>query len=426
MERLYHYLWKYKMLGREVRLTDGQPVTIVDPGLHNNDAGPDFFNAKLLIDGTEWAGNVEIHVKSSDWYNHGHHHDKCYDSVVVHAVGVADKPVFRTDGSRIPQLEIRMPKSFFETVGDLVGDLNGIRCRALLKNLTSLTVNDWLETLSVERMQEKAKRITDVYDNCDMDWEQASFVALSRALGFGLNSEPFEIMARSLPLRFLKRHIDNPLQVEALLFGQAGMLDTSIHIFDEYYQLLCREYYFLARKYGLRPMRSELWKYSRTRPQNFPHRRIAFLARMLISGLSFPSDFIACDGDLTRLRALFSQELTGYWLTHSDFDVEASVKSEKLSATSVDLLLINFISPLYYAISSRRGDLDMAERAFKIMESLSPERNSLISQWDSLGLKSDNALRSQALLQLRKEYCDRRKCLSCRFGHSLLRKSAQD
>lgn len=424
MEKLYHYLWQYKMLGRSMRLTTGAVVTIVDPGVHNDDAGPDFFNSKVLIDGTEWAGNVEIHVKSSDWYAHGHHHDKSYDSVVLHAVGIADKPVFRTDGSKIPQMEMTMPRGFFETVGNLVNDLSGIRCSGLLDQLSSLTVNDWLETLSVERLQGKASRILDIYETCGKDWEQTSFIALARALGFGLNGEPFEIMARSLPLKYLKRHLDNRIQIEALLFGQAGMLDTSIHIFDEYYQLLCREYFFLARKYGLRPIRSETWKYARTRPQNFPHRRIAFLAKVLHEGLSLPSDILACNGDLDKLRGLFRAEIDGYWHTHSDFDLEARISSDRLSAASIDLLMINFAVPLYYAVSSRRGDIELGEKAFGILESLPPEKNTIINLWSSLGLKSENALRSQALLQLRKEYCDRRKCLSCRFGHALLRKSA--
>lgn len=422
MEKLYHYLWKYRMFGRPLRLTTGESVTILDPGLHNNDAGPDFFNSKLKIENQEWAGNVEIHIKSSDWYRHGHHLDSSYDSVVLHAVGIADGNVSRTDGTVIPQMEMTMPASFFHTVGSLLSDMDGVRCGTRLSSVAPLTLTDWLETLAIERIQSKGTRLYEVYQASGCDWEQASFIFLARALGFGLNSDPFEMLARTLPLKYIKRHADNILQIEALLFGQAGMLDTSIHIFDEYYQLLCREYFFLARKYGLRPLRNDIWKYARTRPQNFPHRRIAFLAKMVHEGVSFPSSLLDNRNDMEQLRNLFRFDLEGYWLSHSDFDLEARFSSSRLSEASIDLLLINFVAPLFYTFGSSRGDCELAEKALDILSSLQPEKNTVIRMWTGYGLECRDAMRSQALLHLRKEYCDRRKCLDCRIGHSLMRR----
>lgn len=412
------------MFGRTLRESGGAEVEVIDPGRLNTDAGPDFFNSKIKIDGVEWAGNVEIHVKASDWQRHRHHEDRAYDGIILHVVGISDCRVRRSDGSVIPQVEVTMPEDFFRTFASLSSDIDGVKCRDSLMSLGRLQITDWLETLAVERLQAKAQRVIDIYNMCGNDWEQTCFIILARSMGFGLNGDPFEMLARSIPLKYLHHHSDNPLQLQALLFGQAAMLDSSLHIFDEYYQLLCREYYFLARKYGLHPMRQGLWKYSRTRPQNFPHRRIAFLSKACEGGFSLFSKIITSNGDPEKMRDLFSWCLDGYWHTHFSFDVDARAVSDTLSDTSVSLLMINVAAPLLYASGALRGDVDLAERGQLLLERLPPENNGIVRQWTSLGMKADNAWRSQGLLHLRKEYCDSRKCLYCRFGNNLLRKSS--
>ena len=412
------------MFGRTLRECGGAEIAVVDPGRLNTDAGPDFFNSKIKVDGTEWAGNVEIHVKASDWIRHDHQNDPAYDSIILHVVGVSDRRIHRSDGSLIPQVEVTMPEGFFRTYSSLESDLYAIRCARQLPDISALTITDWLESLSVERIQNKAARVMEVFRNCGSDWQQTCFVILARALGFGLNGDPFEMLARSVPLRILHHHSDNPLQLQAILFGQAAMLDSSCHIFDEYYQLLCREYYFLARKYGLRPMRGALWKYARTRPQNFPHRRIAFLAKACENGFSLLSAILSAKDDEEKLREIFAWKLEGYWHSHFSFDVEAKASADTLSRSSVTLLIINVVAPLIYAYGARIGDPDLAEKALDLLSSLPPENNGIIRDWEQYGLRADDALRSQALLHLRKEYCDPRKCLFCRFGHSLLSKSA--
>lgn len=424
MEKLYQYLWKSRMFGRKLTDGDGRCLEVIDPGKLNTDSGPDFFNSKIKMDGTEWAGNIEIHVKASDWVRHGHQNDPAYDSIILHVVGVSDQRIHRRDGSLIPQVELTMPEDFFRTFSTLFSAADSIRCRAAIPALPSLTVTDWLESLAVERLQMKSDKIKDTFKNSGNDWEQTCFITLARALGFGLNGDPFEILARSIPLKLLHHHSDNPCQLQAILFGQAAMLDSSLHIFDEYYQLLCREYYFLARKYGLRPMRHGLWKYARTRPQNFPHRRIAFLAKACEGGFSLFSRILATKGNEERARDLFNWELEGYWHSHFSFDTEAKSQADTLSRQSVTLLLINVVAPLLYAYGSLRADPDLAENGLDLLVSLPPESNSIMRDWQYCGLTAENALRSQALLQLRKEYCDRRKCLFCRFGHNLLRKAA--
>lgn len=412
------------MFGRTLRECGGAEIAVVDPGRLNTDAGPDFFNSKIKVDGTEWAGNVEIHVKASDWIRHDHQNDPAYDSIILHVVGVSDRRIHRSDGSLIPQVEVTMPEGFFRTYSSLESDLYAIRCARQLPDISALTITDWLESLSVERIQNKAARVMEVFRNCGSDWQQTCFVILARALGFGLNGDPFEMLARSVPLRILHHHSDNPLQLQAILFGQAAMLDSSCHIFDEYYQLLCREYYFLARKYGLRPMRGALWKYARTRPQNFPHRRIAFLAKACENGFSLLSAILSAKDDEEKLREIFAWKLEGYWHSHFSFDVEAKASADTLSRSSVTLLIINVVAPLIYAYGARIGDPDLAEKALDLLSSLPPENNGIIRDWEQYGLRAGDALRSQALLHLRKEYCDPRKCLFCRFGHSLLSKSA--
>lgn len=412
------------MFGRKLKECSGVEVEVIDPGRLNTDSGPDFFNSKIKVGGVEWAGNIEIHVRASDWMHHGHQDDPAYDNIILHVVGISDKRIRRNDGSLIPQVEITLPPDFFKVYSDLESRPISIRCAESLASISPLTVTDWLETLSVERVQQKSERVMQTLKACDGDWEQTCFITLARALGFGLNSDPFEMLARSVPLRILHHHSDNPLQIQAILFGQAAMLDASNHIFDEYYQLLCREYYFLARKYGLRPMRPGLWKYARTRPQNFPHRRVAFLAKACENGFSLLRKIIDTNGDEKQLRELFRWSLTGYWHSHFSFDTPAARISDTLSDTSVTLLLINVAAPLIYATAAHRSDTDLAEKALTLLESLPAEFNSITREWAQYGLHANDALRSQSLIHLKKNYCDQRKCLSCRFGHHLLRQSA--
>lgn len=423
MEKLYHYLWKTKLRGSSLKDVDGIDIEVIDPGIQNNDSGPDFFNSKLRIDGIEWVGNVEIHVKASDWYRHSHSSDPAYDNVILHVVAVSDKRVLREDGSPIPQVELTMPEKFFSTYAALSDQANFIKCGNMLQEVPSLNKTDWIESLAVERLQQKAKRVLDIHNSTSGDWEQTCFILLARSLGFGLNGEPFETLGKSVPLKILHHHSDNLFQLEAILFGQAAMLDSSLHIFDEYYQGLAREYYFLARKYSLKPMRNGLWKYARTRPQNFPHRRIAFLAQSALGGFSLFARLLETGKDVEKMTEVFNMTAEGFWRNHYSFDTDACNAPGELSRSSRVLLVINLAVPLLYAFASSTGDLELAEKALSIMSDLPAENNVIIRQWKFLGLEAKDASQSQALLHLRKEYCDSNKCIYCRFGHHFLRKT---
>lgn len=425
-EALYQYLWRSMALGRSFYLEDGRRLNVVSPGVLNPNAGPDFCCARINIDGSEWAGNVEIHVKASDWHRHGHDADEAYDSVLLHVVAEADVQIFRRDGSPIPTLRFRPGDSMFNLMEEWRQSKDNIRCRKNLGCIPPLHVADWLETLSVERVAEKADRVLEECAHLDGDWEQTCFVILARGLGFGLNGLPMEMLARSLPLKYLHHHSDNLFQLEALIFGQAGLLDMSQRIFNEYYQALCREYYFLLKKYGLRPINASIWKFARTRPQNFPHRRLSLLAKACQGGFSLSRKIEDANFDIDLYEEIFNWRFNRFWRYHYTFDSDEYYISDSLGAPSVNLLIINVVVPLLYASAKRRGDYEKGERVADILRQIPEERNVYVRQWRSAGLKITDAMRSQAVLQLSKTRCEPGRCLDCRFGHGLISLAANE
>lgn len=418
------YIWQHRLWSlSEIATVDGRRVRVIDPGVINTDAGPDFFNAKIEIDGNLWVGNVEIHTRASDWKRHGHDTDKAYDSVILHVVEKDDMPVYRTNGELIPQMVLEYAHDFSQKYAELVNSTSGLPCASQLKDTPSLVIAEWLQSLAFERLQAKAERIRALYDAFNGSWEDVCYVTLARNLGFGINNDAFERLARRTPLRLLHKHCDSLLQIEALLFGQAGMLDTSLYPHDAYYQQLCGEYAFLANKFSLTPMNAEAWKSFRVRPQNFPHRRIAMLAHYILDGFRLMESILSAR-DEKALRELFTVELSGYWATHYSFGDSASSSQRALGNNSIDIILINTVAPLYYAHATFTGNYDTAERATELLESLRPEKNSIVESFVRAGVKCDDALSSQALIQAKKEYCDTRKCLYCAIGHRLLSQAA--
>ena len=425
MESLYHYLWSHRMMGTRLTTRQGADVEVLTPGVHNTDAGPDFSAARLRIDGDEWVGNVEIHVKASDWRRHGHHEDPAYDSIILHVVGIDDCEISRRDGSVIPQVCVSPSPDFYNRYASLTADMDSPGCLPYVNSIADINLRDWINTLGVERIHQKADYIRGIMDQCQGDWKQTLFVVTARAMGFGLNGVPFELLAKSLPLNFVMRHRDNPEQVDALVFGQAGMLDPREYQYDDYYMTLCREYEFLKTKYGLSPIDVNLWKYARTRPQNFPHRRIAILSSMLQEGMSLHRRLIEAKGKYEDVAEIFRYEASHYWKFHhrfgmapSDLPIPAS-----LSKSSVDILCINVAAPFYFAYGAITGDPDLAEKGLDLLNVIAPERNSLVGIWNNTKLKPKCAFESQALIQLRRNYCQTSRCLECRFGHYLLRQS---
>lgn len=416
---LMQYMWEHRLWGTASLATnDGRCVRIIDPGRRNTDAGPDFFNAKIEIDGCLWAGNVEIHYRASDWHRHGHDEDKAYDSVVLHVVARDDAAVVRSNGERIPQMVMECTTQFADRYSDLVNAKTELPCRRVIGTMSGLETAEWVQSLVFERLADKSRRVKDLLERFRGSWEDTCYVTLARTIGFGTNSEAFELLAKSLPLNLLHKHADSLMQLEALFFGQAGLLDKPAT--DRYQEQLKREYAFLATKFSLRRPEGMVWKAFRMRPQNFPWRRIALLAHFVHNGFRLMADLLATKGDEKQLRELFGVELTGYWSNHYTFGHESPERQAALGRSSIDIVLINTVAPLYYAYAESAYDYDWTERAVSLLESLKPENNHITTMFASAGMKIDNALASQAVIQLRNAYCLPRKCLYCQAGHKML------
>jgi hypothetical protein len=406
-----------------MKTVDGRAISVIDPGKLNSDAGPDFFNAKIRIGDSTWAGDVEIHVKASDWMRHGHHLDRAYDSVILHVVGKDDMAITLTNGTLIPQMKMECNPNFNKSYEMLVGAAaSTLPCTATIAEIPRLHLLSWLDNLAFERIYDKTGRIKGYLERYAGDWEATCYVTLARALGFGTNSEPFERLAMSLPLQFIGKHSDSSLSIEALLFGQAGLLDDAVNPEgDVYIDLLKREYAFLAHKFSLQKPQSLGWKMARMRPANFPHRRIAFLAAMLFGGFKLMSRILQV-GSVEDARRLFEVELSGFWTTHYNFSQAAmeEQRASALGASSVASLIINVVVPLMHAYGSEIDNNEVTERAVGLLQQLRPESNSVVSLFTSAGIECKDAFTSQALIQLRRQYCEPRKCLFCRIGHRML------
>lgn len=425
MEKLMQYVWKHRLWRSEDMVTNtGKKVRVVDPGLLNTDAGPDFFNAKIEIDGHMWVGNVEMHYRATDWKRHHHDSDKAYDSVILHVVAKDDAPVRRTNGELIPQLVLEVSPQFNADYASLVSATIEVPCAEKIKQVPHLTIVEWVEGLAFERLHGKVERIHQLLDSFNGSWEDVCYVTLARNFGFGINNDAFERLARRTPLRLLGKHSDSVLQIEALLFGQAGMLDAQKPGMDSYYNQLCTEYAFLSNKFQLTPMEKESWKLFRIRPQNFPYRRIAMLAQFIEGGFRMMNRILDAEGE-KEMRALFEVELSGYWTKHYTFGKPNERATATLSRSSIDIILINTVAPLLYAYGELTGNYEMTDKAIKLLEDLRAENNSIVSHFVAYGIDCPDALTSQALVQLKREYCDARKCIYCKIGHHLLSKAAR-
>lgn len=413
------YVWQHRLWPHSrLRTVDGLPVQIIDPGRLNTDAGPDFFNAKIAIDGRTWAGDVEIHVRASDWHRHGHDDDPAYDSVILHVVDRDDTAIHRRNGELIPQMQMPCSPDFSRRYAMLVESADrDLPCAATISTMPSVYTADWLDALSFERLYSKADRIAGILDRFGGDWDSTAYVTLARSLGFGLNGDPFERLALSMPLMFIAKHCDSLFTIEALLFGQSGLLELARP--DDYTAGLQKEYDFMCHKFGLRRPQSLGWKMSRMRPANFPHRRIATLAAVLHTAPRLMSRILETDS-IEKATELFGINLTGYWTNHYTFGMPSAATPPSLSRSSVVGLTINAVAPLKMAYGMAHDNSDLTDAAVALMQSLPPERNAIVDLFRSTGLKLTDAFNTQGVIQLRREYCNARKCLYCRIGHRML------
>lgn len=420
MEQLLHYVWKHKIFPlKELKTTTGQQVEVIDTGLANTDAGPDFFNAKLKLDGVLWIGNIEIHERSSDWFKHGHHADAGYNSVILHIASEIDTEISRSNGERIPQIQLICPEAVRTNYKELLETDSYPPCYRIIPSLPPFTAHSWMTALQMERFEQKATLLNERLKRCQGNWEDAFFITLARNFGFGLNGDAFETWAHRLPFRAVDKHRNDLFQIEAIFFGQAGILEDSDG--DGYYLRLKKEYTYLQHKFGLIPMDASLWRFLRLRPANFPHIRIAQLACLYHRAYGLLSRIMETE-TLQGVRDILKGGTSEYWLTHYTFGGSSPSRPKTLSNTSLDLLIINTVVTFLYAYGLHKGNRVLCARAGSFLEELKAENNYITRMWEQCGMKASNAADSQALIQLKKEYCDKKKCQYCRIGYEYLKR----
>ena len=424
MEQLLHYVWKHKLfpLG-EMKTTKGLPVEVIDTGLHNSNAGPDFFNAKLKIDGTLWVGNVEIHSASSDWLRHGHQSDVAYDSVILHVVGCLDSETTRTNGETIPQMLLSCPDHVRRHYRELSQAEISPACYSIISSLPKLTVNSWLTALQTERFEQKTNAIRHRVEQCGRNWEDAFFITLARYAGVGINGDAFETWAMKIPYRAVDKMRDDRFRIESLFMGMAGFLAGEVK--DEMMQRMQKEFHYQSQLYQLpAPMEPSRWKFLRLRPDNFPYIRISQLAGLYHTSTALFSKLMAAEC-IEEIRELLQTDVSDYWKAHFCFAKPSPVKEKKWGRMLQDILIINAVVPFLYAYGLHRGEEILCARAQRFLEELKAENNFVTRLWDQAGIPVKHAADSQALLQLHRAYCEPRKCLFCRFGYEYLRKAGR-
>ena len=418
-EEFLHFIWENKLFHADSLLTeDGEPLRIVNPGRHNTHAGPDFFDARIQIAETLWAGNVEIHVKASEWIRHNHQIDPAYRNTILHVVAMSDMEVFNDLGSKIPALVIKWPDWITRNYEMLVRSHDWIACAAYLYQVDPFKIKFFLNGIVIERLTQKIDAIGKLLSETREDWRETFYCMLARSFGLRENALPFEMLARSLPQSILAHHHDSLFQIEALLFGQAGLLGDEL-FGDNYYLDLRKEYRFLAMKYGLKPIAVHLWKFMRMHPGNFPTIRIAQFASLIHHSQGLFSSITEAS-NLQEIRQIFTLTASDYWNNHYTFNKLSVYRPKMFGDEIFRLVVINVIVPFYFLFGDNQNKLTLKDRALEILEQLPAENNRLIDRWAEAGISAENALESQALLQLQHNYCEQKRCLDCTIGHKII------
>ena len=423
-EVFLHYLWKHRLFTGRLKSVHGDQIHIIHPGQHNRDAGPDFLYARIRIGNTTWAGNVEIHLKSSDWYKHHHDSDKSYNSVILHVVMEHDKAVKNTAGDDLHTLCISdaFDSKLLLNYEDIMHNLLWVPCQNQIGSLASVHLAARIDAEAIQRLFNKAEKIRNELLQLNMDWEECCYRQISRQFGARVNTSNFEMLCKTLPVRILKKHQNDLFHIESLLFGQSGLLNT-IRIYGSYPYSLKKEHAYLAGKYALVPMPGYLWKFMRMRPAGFPSLRIAQLAALYHKRQSVFQEIIECENILSLFK-LFDLTASKYWDDHYIFNKKSKLSKKTFGKLSIQLLLINAVIPLIHLYGKEMNKPFLCERARQYLLNLPPENNAIIRRWSSIGVQANNAMESQGLLQLKKHACDKKRCLECSIGHQLLKSSS--
>ena len=407
-EEFIYYLWENRLLSKDLHTVDGDSLFVKSVGVRNYDSGPDFLDARIRIGNTLWVGHIEIHVNASDWFRHGHQYDDAYNNVVLHVVYCND-----TDRLAIPTVEVKgkFDESIYEKYEGFLKSRKWIPCERLIAGIQQFTWLSWLERVVVERLETEVKDVFSKLAANNYDWEETLYQRIMRYCGLKVNNEAFERLAKLLPLRILRKHIDNPIQIEAMFFGCAGFLEQEFT--ESHPVLLQREFKILKSKFNLTVMPKAYWKFLRLRPPNFPTIRLAQMASLVCTFDSLFSKLQTVD-DLDSVRNLFKVEVDEYWDTHFLFEKPSREQKKHLGATSIDVLIINAVVPVLFSYGIYHDDDDLKARSLGFLNVMEPEDNIVIRKFEKLGVNALNAQQTQALLHLYNSYCRKRKCLKCR------------
>lgn len=420
-ESFLHFIWQFRLFQvLNLFCTTGESLCILGVGMANKHAGPDFNQSKLCIGDRTWIGDVEIHLKSSDWLLHGHQDDPAYDAVILHVVYEHDQVIYRKDGSLIPVLILKelFPEHLLLHYEGLIHSIHSFPCEKQIHSIDPIIINGFLSRMMIERLAQKSDLVFDHLAKVKGDWEGTFYHFLAKSFGFKVNEIPFELLATSLPLSVIRKHLDHPSQVEALVFGQAGFLFGSFK--DAYPRKLKKEYQFLQKKYGLRPIGVGSWRFLRMRPQNFPTLRLAQFCALLLKSDRLFSRVLELE-ELAELKLLLQElPVNPYWKTHYHFQKETKKVEIQLGQRSVLHLIMNAVCLFAAAYGKYSDQPDLMNRGLQLLEQMPAESNVIIRHYQQAGVVVKNAFFSQAVLQLNKYYCAQKKCLNCGIGIKIL------
>ncbi|MCX7987069.1 MAG: DUF2851 family protein [Bacteroidales bacterium] len=419
-EDFLHFIWQHHLFDKtSYTLPSGESLEILSPGIRNYDEGPDFYNTRIKIENTIWVGNCEIHLNSSDWYNHQHHINPFFDNVILHVVLNNDKAAVNSKGLIIPTIEISFNKELLETYLKYSESKSDIKCSEHLGKIDPIIITSLLSKMIAERLIQRSEAIRQMLETNHYDWETCAIIWLGKAFGFKTNDTPFEMLLRSIPLSVIQRTAQNLHSLEALLLGQAGFLHHNFK--EDYPQKLFSEYRFLSHKYKLNPINNHLWRKMRIRPSNFPEIRIAQLAAFLNKYPSFFRQLLETESK-EQIYRFFDITASTYWDNHYQLDKPGRPFAKKLSTETIKLLTINILVPLMFAYGHEKNIDRYKEQAIRILEEMSSEQNGIIRKWEHLGLSSRNASESQALIQLYNMHCLKQQCLKCDIMYQIMTK----
>lgn len=421
-EAFLQYVWQHRLLEGPLVTTEGLPVVVEKAGELNRDAGPDFLDSRVVIDGLSWAGNVEVHIRASDWKQHGHDRDKAYNSVILHVVYICDADIRLENGKTVPTLDISssLPQYVWDNYEKLMNPAteSKIPCASRLKEIPDFLYRLSQERLLVERIERKSGDVSRILAETKGSWEQSCYWLTAHYFGGKTNAFAFELLAKVTPMRIVAKIKDNPSRVEALFFGQSGLLENEFD--DQYPQLLQREYNYLRAAYQLTPIDGHLWKFFRVRPSGFPTLRISQFASLMAQSSNLFSKMLDAD-DAQTIRKLFDVEASEYWLTHYRFDCQSDKCTKKLGDDLKNTIIVNAWVPLLYKYGEAHGNGTHKDRAFNLLQQLPPEDNRITRLWTDAGIVIANAAESQSAIQRFTDYCSRKKCLDCQLAFRLLK-----